>query len=150
MLELGDEAVEAHRSVGRMAVECGVDRVVAVGGDLVKQLAFAAGASGVPEVTIVADNATASTYVQSILHREDTVLVKGSQGGMRQQKAEEALAEPGSHGLGWLERVTAGQRCRPGSFTPRVTTSHRRVPFAGDCASFILCWRVKWAGQRVG
>ena len=46
MLELGDEAVEAHREIGRFAAESGVDLVVAVGGDLAKQLALAAGAAG--------------------------------------------------------------------------------------------------------
>lgn len=69
MLELGDELVEAHRAVGRMAAENGVDLVVAVGGELAKQLALAAGAAGVPEVAIVADNATASAFVESRLRR---------------------------------------------------------------------------------
>ncbi|MFJ3509676.1 hypothetical protein [Streptomyces luteogriseus] len=47
MLELGDEAVEAHREVGRTAAEYGVGLVVAVGDGLAKQLALTAGAAGV-------------------------------------------------------------------------------------------------------
>lgn len=103
MLELGDEAVEAHRSVGRMAGECGVDLVVAVGGDLAKQLALAAGASGVPDVAIVADNATATAYLQSVLRPEDTVLVKGSRGGMRWQIAEALTGQDVTAWGGWNE-----------------------------------------------
>ncbi|MFI6278354.1 glutamate ligase domain-containing protein [Streptomyces sp. NPDC050988] len=103
MLELGDEAVEAHRSVGRIAGEYGVDLVVAVGGDLAKQLALAAGASGVPDVAIVADNATATAYLQSVLRPEDTVLVKGSRGGMRWQIAEALTGQDVTAWGGWNE-----------------------------------------------
>ncbi|QES38873.1 UDP-N-acetylmuramoylalanyl-D-glutamate--2,6-diaminopimelate ligase [Streptomyces venezuelae] len=88
MLELGDEALEAHRAVGRMAGENGVDLVVAVGGDLAKQLALAAGAAGVPDVAIVADNATAAAYVDSVLCPGDVVLTKASRGGMLWQVAQ--------------------------------------------------------------
>jgi UDP-N-acetylmuramoyl-tripeptide--D-alanyl-D-alanine ligase len=56
MLELGDDAVQAHRDVGRMAAEHGVDLVAAVGGDMARQLALSAGAAGVPDIAPVADN----------------------------------------------------------------------------------------------
>ncbi|WTH74753.1 cyanophycin synthetase [Streptomyces sp. NBC_00828] len=65
MLELGDEAVEAHREVGRMAAENGVDPIVAVGDTLPKQLALAAGAAGVPDIAMVGDNGTAAAYLAS-------------------------------------------------------------------------------------
>jgi hypothetical protein len=39
MLELGDEALEAHREVGRMAGQYGIDMLIGVGGNLVKQTA---------------------------------------------------------------------------------------------------------------
>ncbi|WP_367043931.1 UDP-N-acetylmuramoylalanyl-D-glutamate--2,6-diaminopimelate ligase [Streptomyces sp. Je 1-332] len=94
MLELGDEALEAHRAVGRMAGENGVDLVVAVGGDLAKQLALAAGASGVPDVAIVADNATAAAYVDSVLRPGDVVLTKASRGGMLWQVAQALTGQP--------------------------------------------------------
>ncbi|MDH6575123.1 hypothetical protein [Kitasatospora sp. MAP5-34] len=94
MLELGDEAVEGHRSIGREAGELGVDLVVAVGDKLAKQLALAAKAAGVPEVAICGDNATAAAYVKSLVKPGDVVLVKGSRSGMRWQIAQEILGQP--------------------------------------------------------
>ncbi|MFF8438991.1 glutamate ligase domain-containing protein [Streptomyces bacillaris] len=94
MLELGDEAVEAHHSVGRMAAEYGVDLVVGVGGDLAKQLALAAGAAGVPDIAFVGDNQTAAAYLQSILRPGDTVLVKASRGGQLWQIAQALTGQP--------------------------------------------------------
>ncbi|MFH9588096.1 glutamate ligase domain-containing protein [Streptomyces luteogriseus] len=88
MLELGEEAVEAHREIGRFAAESGVDLVVAVGGDLAKQLALAAGAAGVPDIALVGDNATAAAYLESILRPGDAVLVKASRGGQLWQIAQ--------------------------------------------------------------
>ncbi|MET9439148.1 UDP-N-acetylmuramoylalanyl-D-glutamate--2,6-diaminopimelate ligase [Streptomyces sp. NPDC006610] len=88
MLELGDEAVEAHLEVGRFAAESGVDLVVAVGGDLAKQLALAAGAAGVPEVAMVGDNKTAAAYLHTVIRPGDTVLVKASRGGQLWQIAQ--------------------------------------------------------------
>jgi UDP-N-acetylmuramoyl-tripeptide--D-alanyl-D-alanine ligase len=94
MLELGDEAVEAHREIGRFAAESGVDLVVAVGGDLAKQLALAAGAAGVPDVAMVGDNGTAAAYLQSILRPGDKVLVKASRGGQLWQIAQALTGQP--------------------------------------------------------
>jgi UDP-N-acetylmuramoyl-tripeptide--D-alanyl-D-alanine ligase len=87
MLELGDKAVAAHHEVGRMAAQNGVD-LVAVGGDLAKQLALAAGAAGVPDIALVGDNATAAAYLESILRPGDVVLVKASRGGQLWQIAQ--------------------------------------------------------------
>ncbi|MGW3865765.1 glutamate ligase domain-containing protein [Streptomyces sp. NPDC005047] len=94
MLELGDAAVEAHREVGRMAAENGVDLVVAVGGDMAKQLALAAGAAGVPDIALVGDNATAAAYLDSILRPDDVVLVKASRGGQLWQIAQALTGQP--------------------------------------------------------
>ncbi|MEV5950376.1 UDP-N-acetylmuramoylalanyl-D-glutamate--2,6-diaminopimelate ligase [Streptomyces sp. NPDC051993] len=94
MLELGDEALEDHRAVGRMAAENGVDLLVAVGGDLAKQLALAAGAAGVPDVAIVADNATAAAFVDAQLRPGDVVLTKASRGGQLWQVAQALLGQP--------------------------------------------------------
>ncbi|KPI30523.1 cytoplasmic peptidoglycan synthetase domain protein [Actinobacteria bacterium OK074] len=88
MLELGDQAVEAHHEVGRMAAEYGIDLVIAVGGDLAKQLALTAGAAGVPDIAMVGDNGTAAAYLHSILKPGDTVLVKASRGGQLWQIAQ--------------------------------------------------------------
>ncbi|WP_200764490.1 glutamate ligase domain-containing protein [Streptomyces malaysiensis] len=94
MLELGDEAVEAHREIGRFAAEAGVDLVLAVGGDLAKQLALAAGAAGVPEIGLVRDNKTAAAYLESILCPGDVVLVKASRGGQLWQIAQALTGQP--------------------------------------------------------
>ncbi|MFI6685399.1 glutamate ligase domain-containing protein [Streptomyces sp. NPDC050485] len=94
MLELGGEALEGHRAVGRMAAENGVDLLVAVGGDLAKQLALAAGAAGVPEVAIVADNATAAAFVNAQLRPGDVVLTKASRGGQLWQVAQALTGQP--------------------------------------------------------
>ncbi|MGW6909559.1 glutamate ligase domain-containing protein [Streptomyces sp. NPDC054940] len=91
MLEVGDEAVEAHREVGRMEAENGVDLVVAVGGDLAKHLALAA---GVPDIALVGDKATAAAYLKSILRPGDVVLVKASLGGQLWQIAQALTGQP--------------------------------------------------------
>ncbi|MFJ8535561.1 glutamate ligase domain-containing protein [Streptomyces sp. NPDC093591] len=94
MLELGDESVEAHREVGRMAAENGVDLVVAVGDALAKQLALAAGAAGVPDIAMVGDNATAAAYLKSVIRPGDVVLVKASRGGQLWQIAQALTGQP--------------------------------------------------------
>jgi UDP-N-acetylmuramoyl-tripeptide--D-alanyl-D-alanine ligase len=94
MLELGDESVDAHREVGRMAAENGVDLVVAVGDTLAKQLALAAGAAGVPDIAMVGDNATAAAYLKSIIRPGDVVLVKASRGGQLRQIAQALTGQP--------------------------------------------------------
>ncbi|WP_372407439.1 glutamate ligase domain-containing protein [Streptomyces luteireticuli] len=88
MRELGDQAVDGHRKVGREAAEQGIDVVVAVGGALAKQLALAAGDAGVPKVAICPDNPTATAFVMSILRPGDRVLVKGANSDMRWQIAQ--------------------------------------------------------------
>ncbi|WP_018541704.1 MULTISPECIES: hypothetical protein [unclassified Streptomyces] len=94
MLELGDEAVDAHREVGRMAGEFGIDMVIGVGGELVKQLVLSAGAAGVPDIALVADNETAATLLEEILRPGDKVLVKASRGGMLWQVAQRLTGQP--------------------------------------------------------
>ncbi|MFF1570342.1 glutamate ligase domain-containing protein [Streptomyces sp. NPDC058293] len=95
MLELGDKTIEAHREVGRMAAESGVDLLVAVGNTMAaKQLALAAGAAGVREVALVADNQTAAAYVDSILRPGDVVLVKASRGRQLWQIAQRLTGQP--------------------------------------------------------
>ncbi|MFE0256870.1 glutamate ligase domain-containing protein [Streptomyces sp. NPDC059010] len=94
MLELGDKSVEAHREVGRMAAENGVDLVVAVGGHLAKQLALAAGAAGVPDIALIGDRATAAAYLESMLRPGDVVLVKASRGGQLWQIAQALTGQP--------------------------------------------------------
>ncbi|MGN5633157.1 glutamate ligase domain-containing protein [Streptomyces sp. AC154] len=94
MLELGDEAVEAHRNVGRMAAELGIDIVIGVGGDMVKQLVLSAGAAGVENLAMVADNETAAKFLEKILLPGDKVLVKASRGSMLWQIAQRLTGQP--------------------------------------------------------
>ncbi|WHM36609.1 UDP-N-acetylmuramoylalanyl-D-glutamate--2,6-diaminopimelate ligase [Streptomyces sp. BPTC-684] len=99
MLELGADAAQQHHDLGLFAAEQGIDLVVAVGGINARILAAAAGAAGVPDVAIVGDNKTATAFVASRLEPGDTVLVKGSRGGMHwqiaQQLAGQSVAEWG-------------------------------------------------------
>ncbi|MFH8560798.1 glutamate ligase domain-containing protein [Streptomyces sp. NPDC017988] len=94
MLELGDEAVAAHREIGRFAAESGVDFLVAVGGDLAKQLALAAGEAGVPDVAMVGDNKTAAALLHTVLQPGDKVLIKASRGGQLWQIAQSLTGQP--------------------------------------------------------
>ncbi|MFJ4988759.1 glutamate ligase domain-containing protein [Streptomyces sp. NPDC088732] len=87
MYELGDEAPAAHFGVGRMAGEYGIDFVIAVGGELAKQLALGAADAGV-DAAIVADNETATELLNKMIQPNDIVLCKGSRGGMRWQIAQ--------------------------------------------------------------
>ncbi|MFD3915724.1 glutamate ligase domain-containing protein [Streptomyces sp. NPDC058603] len=94
MLELGDEAVEAHRNVGKMAGELGIDMVIGVGGDMVKQMVLYAGAHGVEQLAMVADNNTAAEFLEKILQPGDTVLMKASRGSMLWQIAQRLTGQP--------------------------------------------------------
>ena len=74
MLELGEIAVESHRKVGVHAARC-ADLVIGVG-PLAQEIVTAAGAKG----QWFADKATLCPALDTILKREDAVLVKGSRG----------------------------------------------------------------------
>ncbi|MEV0850024.1 UDP-N-acetylmuramoylalanyl-D-glutamate--2,6-diaminopimelate ligase [Streptomyces sp. NPDC049954] len=94
MLELGDEALEAHRSVGKTAGELGVDIVIGVGGDMVKQMVLYAGVHGVENLALVADNKTAAEFLEKVLQPGDKVLMKASRGGMLWQIAQRLTGQP--------------------------------------------------------
>lgn len=87
MLELGDTAAKAHWDVGRLAGEHDVDFVIAIGGEMAKQLALGAADAGV-DSAIVKDNETATALLEKFMRPGDVVLVKGSRGGMRWQIAQ--------------------------------------------------------------
>ena len=91
MLELGTGAVEAHREVGRLAADAGVDELVAVGGhgpDLVAGFA----ASGRP-ARYWADKFEAAAELAPRLGALDVVLVKASRGIGLETVAERLLTE---------------------------------------------------------
>ncbi|WP_311576524.1 UDP-N-acetylmuramoylalanyl-D-glutamate--2,6-diaminopimelate ligase [Streptomyces lancefieldiae] len=98
MLELGDEAVESHREVGRYAAEIGVDFVLA------KQLTLAASAAGVTEISMVRDNETVAAYLGSILRPGDVVLLKASRGGTLADRT-------GTHGTTHTTRESPSPAC---------------------------------------
>ncbi|MFC5220472.1 glutamate ligase domain-containing protein [Streptomyces coerulescens] len=93
MLELGAEAPQAHWNIGQETGTYGVDFLIAVGGDMAKQLALGAAAAGV-ETAIVRDNETATQLLERILSPGDTVLIKGSRGGMHWQIAQALTSQP--------------------------------------------------------
>lgn len=86
MLELGDYAVQGHRSTGAFAAECGVDCVVGVG-PLAKYIVEGFGPSGV----WFASNAEAAAYLKTQVRPGDAVLCKGSR-SMRTDEIIRALA----------------------------------------------------------
>jgi UDP-N-acetylmuramoyl-tripeptide--D-alanyl-D-alanine ligase len=79
MAELGRYSEEAHREVGRLAVECGTDVLIAVG-RRARLMARAAMEAGLPRGSVfTARNAEqAAEILRAILEPGDVVLVKGS------------------------------------------------------------------------
>ncbi|MEV6973559.1 papain-like cysteine protease family protein [Kitasatospora sp. NPDC093806] len=92
MAELGDDAVAAHREIGALAAELGVDLVIAVGGGMATQLALAA-AHGEAETAIVADAETAARLLEKVLRPGDKVLVKSSRSSMLWQVCQRLLGQ---------------------------------------------------------
>jgi len=79
MLELGPSAPAAHQAIGRLAVQCGVDLLVAVGeraDDVAK------GASGSDQTHIVTYRTVHELLPQlhSLIEHGDGILIKGSRG----------------------------------------------------------------------
>jgi len=96
MGELGDDAEQAHRDVGRWAAELGVDYLIAVG-ERADAMAGGAAEAGMPADhvhTLVSpgdDGEAAGRDVSAILGPRDWVLVKGSR-AMHMERVVEALA----------------------------------------------------------
>lgn len=84
MLELGREAVAAHRRVGAKAAESGAAVLVTVG-TLGREIAAGAKEAGLSEVFSVDSHEEAASVLHKILQPADTVLFKGSR-GMRMEK----------------------------------------------------------------
>lgn len=78
MLELGQASEQAHRMIGRLVVETGVDWLIAVG----EQAAVAAeeAEAGGVQVNVVEGAPEAVALVEGALEPGDTVLVKASRG----------------------------------------------------------------------
>jgi len=95
MLELGAYAEEAHRNIGRLAVEAGCDLLFAVG-PRAKFMALEAARRGMGQERIRTfdTSAEAAKPVEVALKEGDVVLVKGSQGVRMERVVEEVMAEP--------------------------------------------------------
>ncbi len=79
MAELGEISEEAHREVGRMAVDCGIDIIIAVG-RRARSIARAARESGLPKGSVftTAGVDEAAAILRAIMEPGDVVLIKGS------------------------------------------------------------------------
>jgi len=77
MAELGEHTTDAHREVGRRAVELGMDRLIAVG-KFAGTTAEAAREAGAKDVLEFPDVTSAAVAVQAFVRRDDLVLLKAS------------------------------------------------------------------------
>ena len=85
MLELGDYAVEAHRRLGRMLSEGGVDLFVAVGALMSHAINEFKGVS-----VYFKDSQKAADAINGLINKGDIVLIKGSR-GMKMERIMEAV-----------------------------------------------------------
>jgi UDP-N-acetylmuramoyl-tripeptide--D-alanyl-D-alanine ligase len=92
MLELGDGAAVAHREVGELAGQLGVDEVFAIG-EFADQLANGARTSGVAAVSTGDANGAVATLANRISGL-DVVLVKASRGLALETVAQQLLSYP--------------------------------------------------------
>lgn len=93
MLELGDFAKEAHKSVGTLCCEYDLDCLIAVGpnGRFVAEGAIEGGFNS-SELYVFYDNTTAIEHINEILKPNDVILFKGSR-GMRLEEIADFVAE---------------------------------------------------------
>ncbi len=93
MLELGDYAEEAHRTVGRLCCEYELGCLVAIGPNagFVVEGAIECGFNS-SELYVFYDNNTAKEHINEILKPNDVVLFKGSR-GMRLEEIADFVAE---------------------------------------------------------
>lgn len=93
MLELGDYAVEAHRTVGELCCSYDLGCLIAVGPNA-KYVAEGAINKGFnsSELYVFYDNNTAKEHIMDILKENDVVLFKGSR-GMRLEEIADFIAE---------------------------------------------------------
>ena len=95
MLELGIDAEELHRKIGKKIAENNFDSLVVVG-NLAKKIAEEAIKNGFPEEGVFGfnDSSSAGKFLRDKIIYGDVILIKGSQ-GMRMEKAvKEIMTEP--------------------------------------------------------
>jgi len=93
MRELGAHSLDAHRELGRLVVEHGVDRLITTGGDA-RHVIQAAISSGMPadRATDCASVAQAAACLQEELRPGDAVLIKGSRANKMERIVDELAA----------------------------------------------------------
>jgi UDP-N-acetylmuramoyl-tripeptide--D-alanyl-D-alanine ligase len=98
MLELGDEAADAHHGVGAYAAESGVDVLVAVGdGAAAITDGFRAGRTGGVSIT-TAGRDEAADWLRHNVSAADVVLVKASRGAALELIADDLLTRGDNEG----------------------------------------------------
>ncbi len=95
MLELGPETEIAHREMGHVVAELGINYLITVG-PASKITAEAAEEAGLDasHISSFADSVEAGKFLQSKLGKGDVVLIKGSQGSRMEKIVKEVMAEP--------------------------------------------------------
>lgn len=88
MLELGDEALGSHKSIGRFIKEAGVDLLVTVG-PLSESMTFRSGLEE-NQIFSFSNSVEAARFMVDNLKSHDLILVKGSQ-GVRLERVSKAL-----------------------------------------------------------
>lgn len=92
MLELGDEAVQLHREIGREAAGIGAQVLVAVG-EMAEEVVEGAKMTGHPQVCLTFnDSRAAAENISRYLQPGDVVLVKGSR-AMQMELVVQAICE---------------------------------------------------------
>jgi len=100
MLELGREAGNLHRGIGRLAAETGIDALVGIRGaaSFMVEEAREAGMSGSAAVFFESSE-EAGEFLRSYLRAGDVVLFKGSRGVAVEKAIGPAFGEPGPTGV---------------------------------------------------
>ena len=95
MNELGAGATAAHQEVGKQAAKV-VDLLVTVGELAENVMAPAAAHAGLSQdqIKVFRTPYEAGHYVKGILDKNDTILIKGSQGGIFTEEATRILLSP--------------------------------------------------------
>lgn len=95
MLELGESSEEAHREIGRLAVDKRVDLLVTVG-ELSEKTADSAKRKAMSEEKIFSlkKSEEAGDFLKNKINQGDIILVKGSQGSRMEKVVKAIMAEP--------------------------------------------------------
>lgn len=96
MLELGSIEADAHRGIGEMVYESGIN-LLFVKGKLGNEIAFGAGKAGMKDenIYICKDSSEIIGRLKTLVREDDIILVKGSRLMKMEEVAENLLRPPG-------------------------------------------------------